>query len=124
MNIKHILFFLGCFLIYPVLGFSMATVTCSFRDSQNVYREFMLERTGINSGMFMDAEKAEGPFWKIMSDDKNKLILFKEIEESSTPKDASVYTIFFIDKKSGGFRVRNYIHTEYMNTVRGKCRFK
>ena len=59
-----------------------------------------------------------------MSDDKNKLILFKEIKSFDNPKVSSVYTIFFIDKKSGECRFRNYVDTEYINTVRGECRFK
>ena len=32
--------------------------------------------------------------------------------------------VFFIDKESGDFRFRNYLHAEYVNTIRGNCRLK
>ena len=83
-----------------------------------------MQRAGAKDEIFIDAEKHEGPYWKIMSDDKEKLILFKELDTLNTPKPASVHSIFFIDKKSGDFRYRNYVHTEYINTVRGECLFK
>ena len=63
MKIKYFLYFISWFLIYPTFAFSKEIVTCSFRDSQNVYREFMLKRTGLNNGTFMDAEKVQGPYW-------------------------------------------------------------
>ena len=124
MKFKYITYLLSYFLIYPSLGFSTETVICAFRDSQNVYREFMLKRTGERDKTFMDTEKINNPFWKVMSDDKNKLILFREMPQFRSPKQDSIHSIFFIDKKSGAFRFRNYIQTEYINTVRGDCRIK
>ena len=102
-------------------GFSKESVTCSFRDSQNTYREFMVKADG---DQYVDADKVNGPFWKVMSDDNNKLILFKEIRNTGVPTGKSVHTVFYIDRESGDFRYRNYIETEYINTVRGECRFK
>lgn len=110
--------------MYPSIGFSTKTVTCSFRDSQNVYREFGLRRTGADDNTFMDIEKKDAPGWSVMSDDDIKLILFREMKKTINKKERSVYSIFFIDKKSGDFRFRNYIHTEYINTIRGDCRVK
>ena len=95
MKNKYTTFFLGCILIYPTIGFSTKTVTCVFRDSQNVYREFKLKRTGENGKTFMEAEKKNSPFWKVMSDDKNKLILFREMLRPSNIKQGSVHSIFF-----------------------------
>ena len=123
MKIKNLLYFFICVTFYSAWGTSK-NVSCSFRDSQNVYREFMLKRIGNNEEFFMDAERADGPYWKIMSEDNKKLILFKESTRAGSIEVSSVYTIFFIDKNSGDFRLRNYVHTEYINTVRGGCRFK
>ena len=111
-------------MLIPVFGFSAEIVTCSFRDSQNVYREFMLKRNDRIDGTFMDADKNSSPLWKVLSDDINKIVLFREIQKSDSRDKKSVYTLFFIDKESGNFRYRNYIHSEYINTVRGDCRLK
>lgn len=124
MNRKYFVYYLGLLILYPSLGFSTKTVSCSFRDSQNVYREFMLRRSGGDENTFMDSKKKDVPAWNVMSDDDGKLILFREMEKTINKKDRSVYSIFFIDKKSGDFRFRNYIHTEYINTIRGDCRIK
>ena len=124
MNRACSLYFFGLLVLYPSIGFSAKTVSCSFRDSQNVYREFVLRRSGGDENSFMDIKKKDAPAWAIMSDDDRKLILFREIEKTINKKDRSVYSIFFIDKKSGDFRFRNYIHTEYINTIRGDCRIK
>ena len=124
MNRKYFVYYLGLLFLYPSLGFSTKTVSCSFRDSQNVYREFMLRRSGGDENTFMDSKKKDVPAWNVMSDDDGKLILFREMEKTINKKDRSVYSIFFIDKKSGDFRFRNYIHTEYINTIRGDCRIK
>ena len=124
MNIKYAVYIFCLTFIYPTLGFSMERITCSFRDSQNILREFVLKRNGENNEMFMESDKTGGPYWKIMSDDKSKLILFKETQRPTTTKEASVYTVFFIDKQSGSFRFRNYVQTEYINTIIGKCQFK
>ena len=124
MNCKFFVYVLGLFVIYPSIGFSAKTVSCSFQDSQNVYREFILRRSGGDENTFMDSKKKDAPAWAIMSDDDRKLILFREMEKTINKKDRSVYSIFFIDKKSGDFRFRNYIHTEYINTIRGDCRLK
>ena len=124
MNRKYLVYYLGLLILYPSLGFSTKTVSCSFLDSQNVYREFMLRRSGGDDSTFMDSKKKDAPAWNVMSDDDGKLILFREMEKTINKKDRSVYSIFFIDKKSGDFRFRNYIHTEYINTIRGDCRIK
>ncbi len=123
MNFKSILYLLPFILLYPSLGFTKEIVVCSFRDQQNVYREFMLNKTETDIELFFNAEKVEGQQWNIMGDDKNKLILFKETERSNSGQVVSAYTVFFIDKKSGNFTFRNYMQTEYVNTVRGDCRF-
>ena len=123
MNIKNLFYLFICFTFYPAWGISN-NVSCSFRDSQNVFREFALKRIGKNDEIFMDAKRADGPYWKIMSEDNDKLILFKESTTTVSIELSSVYTIFFIDKNSGNFRLRNYVQTEYINTVRGECRFK
>ena len=114
MKIKYITYLLGYIFIYPSLSFSTETVICSFRDSQNIYREFMLKRTGESDKTFMDVEKINSPFWKVMSDDKNKLILFREMLQPRSPKQGSVHSIFFIDKNTGTFRFRNYIHANIL----------
>ena len=124
MNRKYFVYYLGFLIFYPTLGFSTKTVSCSFRDSQNVYREFMLRRSGGDENTFMDSKKKDVPAWNVMSDDDGKLILFREMEKTINKKDRAVYSIFFIDKKSGDFRFRNYIDTEYINTIRGDCRIK
>ena len=112
------------FLLYPFVGHSTEMVTCSFRDSQNTYREFMLKRTGHKDPTFKDANIVDGPLWKIMSEDDSKFILFREMLKPIEKERKSVYTLFFIDKKSGDFRFRNYLHAEYVNTIRGNCRLK
>ena len=84
----------------------------------------MVKANGPKGDEYVDADKANGPFWKVMSDDNDKLILFKEIQNAVAQQSSSVYTIFYIDRKSGNFRYRNYIETEYINTVKGECRFK
>ena len=122
MNCKVFMCFLGLFVIYPSIGFSTKIVSCSFRDSQNVHREFALRRSGGDENTFMDTKKKDGPAWSVMSDDDGKLILFREMEKTINKKERPVYSIFYIDKKSGDFRFRNYIHTEYINTIRGDCR--
>ena len=124
MNCKIFVCFLSLFVIYPSVGFSEKTISCSFRDSQNVYREFMLRRSGGDENTFMDSKKKDAPAWAVMSDDDAKLILFREMEKAINKREKAVYSIFFIDKKSGDFRFRNYIHTEYINTIRGDCRIK
>ena len=111
-------------LLYPLVGYSTERLTCSFRDSQNTYREFMLKRTGHKDPTFKDANIVDGPLWKIMSEDDSKFILFREMLKPIEKERKSVYTLFFIDKKSGEFRFRNYLHTEYVNTIRGNCRLK
>lgn len=57
MNRKYFVYYLGLLFLYPSLGFSTKTVSCSFRDSQNVYREFMLRRSGGDENTFMDSKK-------------------------------------------------------------------
>ena len=109
-------------LLYPLVGYSTEMLTCSFRDSQNVYREFMLQRTTDKEPTFKDANIADGPLWKVMSEDDSKFILFREMLKPIEKERKSVYTLFFIDKKSGDFRFRNYVHAEYVNTIRGNCR--
>ena len=111
-------------LLYPLVGYSSEMLTCSFRDSQNVYREFMLKRTGDKDKTFKDASFVDGPLWKVMSEDDRKFILFREMLKPIGKERKSVYTLFFIDKKSGDFRFRNYVHAEYVNTIRGNCRLK
>ncbi len=109
---------------YPLLGYATEILTCSFRDSQNVYREFMLRRTADKSQTFKDANIVDGPLWKVMSEDDSKFVLFREMLKPLEKERKSVYTLFFIDKKSGDFRFRNYLHAEYVNTIRGNCRLK
>ena len=111
-------------LLYPLVGYSSEMLTCSFRDSQNVYREFMLKRTGDKDKTFKDANFVDGPLWKVMSEDDSKYILFREMLKPIEKEKKSVYTLFFIDKESGDFRFRNYLHAEYVNTIRGSCRLK
>ena len=112
------------FLLYPLKGYSTEMLTCSFRDSQNSYREFMLTRTGDKDPTFKNANIVDGPLWKVMSEDDSKFILFREMLKPIEKEKKSVYTLFFIDKKSGDFRFRNYLHAEYVNTIRGNCRLK
>ena len=122
---KNLLISLLChLLLYPLVGYSTEMLTCSFRDSQNTYREFMLKRTGDNDPTFEDANIGDGPIWKVMSEDDSKFILFREMLKPIEKERKSVYTLFFIDKKSGDFRFRNYLHAEYVNTIRGNCRLK
>ena len=109
-------------LLYPLLGYSKDNLTCSFRDSQNVYREFTLKRTADKDPTFKDTIVVDGPLWKVMSEDDRKFILFREMLKPIEKENKSVYTLFFIDKKSGDFRFRNYLHAEYVNTIRGNCR--
>ena len=84
----------------------------------------MLKRIGDKDPKFMDANAVDGPLWKVMSEDGSKFILFREMPKPTKKGTKSVYTLFFIDKKSGDFRFRNYLHAEYMNTIRGNCRLK
>ena len=111
-------------LLYSLVGYSTERLTCSFRDSQNTYREFMLKRTADKNPTFKDANVVDGPLWKVMSEDDSKFILFREMLKPIEKERKSVYTLFFIDKKSGDFRFRNYLHAEYVNTIRGSCRLK
>ena len=111
-------------LLYPLAGYATELLTCSFRDSQNVYREFMLKRTADKYPTFKDTNALDGPLWKVMSEDDSKFILFREMLRPIEKERKSVYTLFFIDKKSGAFRFRNYLHAEYVNTIRGNCRLK
>ena len=111
-------------LLHPLVGYTTEILTCSFRDSQNVYREFMLKRTADKSPTFKDANVVDGPLWKVMSEDDSKFILFREMLKPMEKERKSVYTLFFIDKESGDFRFRNYLHAEYVNTIRGICRLK
>ena len=69
MNRKYFVYYLGLLILYPSLGFSTKTVSCSFLDSQNVYREFMLRRSGGDDSTFMDSKKKDAPAWNVMSDD-------------------------------------------------------
>ena len=46
-------------LLYPIVGYSTEMLTCSFRDSQNAYREFMLKRTGDKDKTFKDVNFVE-----------------------------------------------------------------
>ena len=110
--------------LFPLAGYATELLTCSFRDSQNVYREFMLKRTADKNPTFKDANVVDGPLWKVMSEDDSKFILFREMLKPMEKERKSVYTLFFIDKESGDFRFRNYLHAEYVNTIRGTCRFK
>ena len=119
-----ILYFFFVTVIVPSFGFPATTLLCSFNDSANVYREFMLKRDEANSIVFVDPDKTNAPSWKVMSDDKSKLILFRDMEKPGNAKENSIHSIFFIDKSSGSFRFRNYVHTEYINTVRGNCRLR
>ena len=84
----------------------------------------MLKRIGDKDPTFMDANVVDGPLWKVMSEDGSKFILFREMLKPTEKETKSVYTLFFIDKKSGDFRFRNYLHAEYVNTIRGNCRLK
>ena len=111
-------------LLYPLMGYSTEKLTCSFRDSQNTYREFMLKRTGDKEPTFEDANIGAGSLWKVMSEDDSKFILFREMLKPMEKERKSIYTLFFIDKESGDFRFRNYLHAEYVNTIRGNCRLK
>ena len=65
MNLKIMAFSFTCILIYPALGFSTESVICYFRDSQNVYREFMLNKSEANNGTFTDAEKKRPRFGRL-----------------------------------------------------------
>ena len=104
-------------------GYSKNIVNCSFLDSQSVAREFRLKRSIGKNDTYTELDRRISPLWKVMSDDKNKLILFKETVGNGRLKEAAVHTLFFIDKRSGDFRFRNYMNTEYINTIRGKCSF-
>jgi len=84
----------------------------------------MLKRTGDKDKTFKDASFVDGPLWKVMSEDDRKFILFREMLKPIEKERKSVYTLFFIDKESGEFRFRNYLHAEYVNTIRGNCRLK
>ena len=84
----------------------------------------MLKRTADKGPTFKDANVVDGPLWKVMSEDESKFILFREMLKPMEKERKSVYTLFFIDKKSGDFRFRNYFHAEYVNTIRGNCRLK
>ena len=124
MKKKLLIVFFGHLLLYPLAGYATEIITCSFRDSQSAYREFMLQRTTDKDPTFKDANNADGPLWKVMSEDDSKFILFREMLKPIEKESKSVYTLFFIDKKSGDFRFRNYLHAEYVNTIRGNCRLK
>ncbi len=106
--------FLCHLLLYPLAGYTTEILTCSFRDSQNVYREFMLKRTADKNPTFKDTNVVDGPLWKVMSEDDSKFILFREMLKPMEKERKSVYTLFFIDKESGDFRFRNYLHAEYV----------
>ena len=84
----------------------------------------MLKRTADKDPTFKDSNIIDGPLWKVMSEDDSKFILFREMLKPMEKERKSVYTLFFIDKESGDFRFRNYLHAEYVNTIRGTCRFK
>ena len=84
----------------------------------------MLKRTADKNPTFKDANVVDGPLWKVMSEDDSKFILFREMLKPMEKERKSVYTLFFIDKESGDFRFRNYLHAEYVNTIRGNCRLK
>ena len=84
----------------------------------------MLTRTGDKDPTFMDTNVVDGPLWKVMSEDGSKFILFREMLKPTEKETKSVYTLFFIDKESGDFRFRNYLHAEYVNTIRGNCRLR
>ena len=84
----------------------------------------MLKRTADKNPAFKDANVVDGPLWKVMSEDDSKFILFREMLKPMEKERKSVYTLFFIDKESGDFRFRNYLHAEYVNTIRGSCRLK
>jgi len=84
----------------------------------------MLKRPADKDRTFKDANVVDGPLWKVMSEDDSKFILFREMSRPIEKERKSVYTLFFIDKKSGDFRFRNYLHAEYVNTIRGNCRLK
>ena len=83
------------YLLFPHVGYSTEIITCSFRDSQNVYREFMLKRTADKNPTFKDANIADGPHWKVMSEDDSKFILFREMLQPMEKERKSVYTLFF-----------------------------
>ena len=124
MKKKSLIICLCHLLLFPLAGYTTEILTCSFRDSQNVYREFMLKRTSDKNPTFKDANIVDGPLWKVMSEDNSKFILFREMLKPMEKEGKSVYTLFFIDKESGDFRFRNYLHAEYVNTIRGSCRLK
>ena len=124
MNKNLLIITLCHLLLYPLVGYTTEILTCSFRDSQNAYREFMLKRSADKDRTFKDANVVDGPLWKVMSEDDSKFILFREMSRPIEKERKSVYTLFFIDKKSGDFRFRNYLHAEYVNTIRGNCRLK
>ena len=84
----------------------------------------MLKRTADKNSTFEDTNVVRGPLWKVMSEDDSKFILFREMRKPMKKDGKSIYTLFFIDKKSGDFRFRNYLHAEYVNTIRGNCRLK
>ena len=84
----------------------------------------MLKRTADKNPTFKDVNFVDGPLWKVMSEDDSKFILFREMLKPMEKERKSVYTLFFIDKESGDFRFRNYLHAEYVNTIRGTCRLK
>ena len=84
----------------------------------------MLKRTADKNPTFKDVNVVDGPVWKVMSEDDSKFILFREMLKPMEKERKSVYTLFFIDKESGDFRFRNYLHAEYVNTIRGSCRLK
>ena len=124
MKNKLLIVFLCHLLLYPLAGYTTEILTCSFRDSQNAYREFMLKRNADKNSTFKDANIADGPLWQVMSEDDSKFILFREMLKPMEKEGKSVYTLFFIDKESGDFRFRNYLHAEYVNTISGNCRLK
>ncbi|MAU42471.1 MAG: hypothetical protein CMK57_01370 [Proteobacteria bacterium] len=124
MKKKLLIVCLSHLLFYPLAGYATEILTCSFRDSQNVYREFMLKRTADKNPTFKGGNVVDGPLWKVMSEDDSKFILFREMLKPMEKEGKSVYTLFFIDKESGEFRFRNYLHAEYVNTIRGSCRLK
>ena len=84
----------------------------------------MLKRTADIDPTFKDANVVDGPLWQVMSEDDSKYILFREMLKPTEKERKSIYTLFFIDKKSGDFRFRNYLHAEYVNTIRGNCRLR
>lgn len=110
-------------LIFCTSVFSANLLSCSFSDSKNNSRNFKLTRFENDNNKFKDLDGKKGPSWSVVSEDDKRLILFKELNTNLTSDSKFVNIIFFIDKVTGNFRFRNYLHLEYVNTVRGSCEF-